>query len=482
MTEELSRVLPNVENGAAKPPTHPQRSIEEVEAQADASLAKRDQIKQAEQLAETADRQGQMELFLMENEMFGYEPYSEEVMASLTALLLEMEGKLRRVRPEYDITKGWNKEQIQSYLKREYVERVDLKEDADSDEAKDNQYANAERQIREKYAPKSVDNLTLCRELVQNYQEAVPPEELAKLQAFIQIQSFASTPEDAAIVTAKINALSFDGGIPNPRLFIETNILSDESLSESYRETVAKHFDIPNPRIKTGGQVDQTLDARDPDGKPLYTAANPVEIGKNTLAYEKPDGSRAVLVSTDGRADREIPWNRGDAPDVIGTKISLAKIWARNEWDGSTDFFGESVDIETDILSQTDPHKLTKVRNVINAIFGGTRGYDGVIVQDHEADFLGWFNQHLAVKGDAAQGDYDKDTALTNRINLGIHPNGEPNQIDYEVLRAAALYTKGQFGQGEPDYFQLQEHLHDLFPEKDIPLTGENAQEAGFTS
>ncbi len=301
------------------------------------------------------------------------------------------------------------------------------------------------------------------------------PEEAAHVAAFLQMRDMAITPEDTERITAKINGMDISGGIPDPVLFVQSAILTDDSFSESYQDAVAEKFNIPNPRVKTGGQVDQTLDARDANGQPLYTPNNPVPIGDDTLAYENPDGSRVVVVDTGDGRRREIPLNGNESDDVRGLKISLARIWAQNEWDGATDFFGESVDIENDILSQTDPQKLVKVRNTINAVLGGTRGYDAVIVQNNEVDFIGWFNQHISTKGDAAIGDFDKASAVENRTNLGIHPNGNPNEVDYEVLRAAANYAKSQYGTGEPNYFSLQEHLNGLFPDR-VPLTEEHPQ------
>ena len=297
---------------------------------------------------------------------------------------------------------------------------------------------------------------------------------LPKLQAFMDMLEMAQGPEDQAIISSKMNTMDFSAGIPNPLLFIESEILADENLSEAYRDSVATKFNLPNPRVKTGGQVDQTLDATDENGQPAYTEANPVALGKDSVGYVKPDGERVVAVDTGDGRRREIPLGN-ESDHVIGLKVSLVKIWGQNEWDGQTDFFGESVDIETDILSQTDLQKLTKLQNTLNAILGGNRGYDAVIVQDHEIDFIGWFNQHTSTKGDAAIGDFDQNTAVENRTNIGFHPKGNPTEIDYEVLRGAANYAKGEYGGGEPNYYGLQRHLHGLFPEKDIPLTGENA-------
>ena len=118
------------------------------------------------------------------------------------------------------------------------------------------------------------------------------------------------------------------------------------------------------------------------------------------------------------------------------------------------------------MFSQTDPQKLSKVRNTINAILGGVRGFDGLIISDADAQFIGWFNQYIATKGDAAQGDIDKEAAADNRTGLGIHPDGDHSRIDYEVLAVASRFAKDQYGSGAPDYFALQTHLRSLFPDR----------------
>jgi len=136
-----------------------------------------------------------------------------------------------------------------------------------------------------------------------------------------------------------------------------------------------------------------------------------------------------------------------------------------NEFKGNTDFFGESVHINT-MLSQTDPAKLRQTQQVMEALLGGNAGYNGEIISDTQAEFIGWFSQFVATKGDAAEGDYDRHTAIENRKNLGLHPNGDPTQIDYDVLRAAGSFAQAQYASGAPDYFALQAHLHDLFPDR----------------
>ena len=472
MFEEQAHPSPDFQGGLPEGEKSPARSLGEVEADHQKFLQQSAQIAQAKSVDATSDRRGQIELFLMENELFGIEPYAPEVMTQLTDLLFEKEADKRLRDPDFKIDRNWKPSSVQRYLERKYTTGEEVAEATTDERARDT-YESVVDGIRA--ANPDISNLALSRQLLSEHSEFVPTEHLVRLQAFVDMHALASSLEDQAIVASKINAQDFSGGIPNPTLFIETEILTDENLSEAYRDEVAKRFNIPNPRIRTGGQVDDTLDSRAPDGGPLYTPDNPIRVG-DADAYENPDGSRAIRVTVPGRGDREIPWLPDDKPDVIGTKISLAKLWAVNEWKGQTDFFGETIDIETHILSQTDPQKLAKVKDVMNALLGGTRGFDAIILQDNEAEFIGWLNQFTATKGDAAESDFDADAAITNRTNLGFHPDGDPQQLDIDILRAAALYAKSQYGSGEPDYFGLQRHLHGLFPHK-VSLSGENAED-----
>lgn len=391
--------------------------------------------------------------------------------------LCQYEQEQRKSDPEFDVTRC-NPRKVAFLLRRMTSENDDA-EAKQTKVANNAKYETFQDHILKSPGYKKLDtNVARLEFLIAA--EGVPEAEKSKFQALLDIHKMATNPGDSVIILARINELDLSQPVPSTSLFVETTILTDQNLSDNFRDAVSSKFNVPNPRIKTGGQVDASLDARNENGEPLYTRESPIDLG-GAAAFENPDGSRAVGVRVPGRGNRDIPWRRNESSDVISTKISLAKIWGRNEWSGQTDFFGEGIDIETHIMSQTDPEKLRKVQNVMSALFGGTRGFDAVIVQDNEADFLGWFNQFSSTKGDASQKDIDAKIAVENRTNLGLHSNGDPQKIDYAVLREAAKYAKSQYGVGEPDYFALQLHLHDLFPDR-VPLTEKNAVSAAGLS
>lgn len=474
----IGDAAPEHEHGAGQPIERgPVRPTDELAAERVASFAEVEARQgEAIRLDERTGEIGSalMELYADEANTELLQPFVDGGQFPETAAehLCQYELEQQADDPSFDVTAEDPRKL--AFLLKKIGAQVSVEEQSDNKVERTTNYKNFLETCKNDPEWQKLDNLTKLSRFVGAPE--VPETEKAKYQALLTIHGMATKPEDAVIVAARINQLDLSQPVPNTALFIETAILADQNLSDSFRDEVATKFDVPNPRIKTGGQVDNSLDARRENGEPLYTPEHPLVLGSGSAAYENPDGSRAVSVSVPGRGDREIPWQRNESADVISTKISLAKIWGRNEWSGQTDYFGEGIDIETHIMSQTDPEKLRAVQNVMNALFGGTRGFDAVIVQDNEADFLGWFNQFTATKGDAMQNDFDAETAIENRTNLGFHPNGDAQQIDYDVLREAAKYAKGQFGAGEPDYFAMQRYLNGLFPDR-VPFTGENAED-----
>lgn len=397
-------------------------------------------------------------------------------------LLAQYEREQRAGNPDFDVTTMDTRrmafmltKQLQEASTSVVAEESEL--DAQSTENSRDDYEEIWEQLNADPDFQNSDNIGKLQTLVAAPQ--IPEAYRVRYKALLTIQEVATNPEDQVIITERINAIDLSAGAPSTALFIETEVLANENLSDEFRASVAELYNIPNPHVRTGGQVGDALAARNENGEHRYTPDNPIDLGGGTAGYVYPNGDRAIRVTVHGRGSREIPLNANDRDETIGLKISLAKIWSRNEWDGQTDFFGEGIDIETQILFQTDPHKLAKVQSVMNVLLGSGRGFDALIVQDNEADFIGWFNQFTATKGDAMQGDFDIDLAVENRTNLGFHPNGDHTQIDYEVLRAAANYAKGQYGSGVPDYFALQKHLHQLFPDR-VPLTGKNQANDGL--
>jgi len=299
------------------------------------------------------------------------------------------------------------------------------------------------------------------------------PEEAAYVAAFLDMQALVTTPEDAEIITANINKLDLSGGVPDPVIFIQSTILNDPNVSEASKEAIAVHFRVPRFKTVTGSQIDKAMDAATETGAPLHTKKNPLPIREGLAAYNNPDGSRVASVTVGGIGRREIPWQRGEKGEIIGLKLSMLKIYAICEAKGQTSFMGESVNVDTFITGQTDPEKLQKTQHIMEALLGGNAGFNGEIITDEQARFIGWFSQYVSTKGDASEGDYDKAVAIENRTGLGFHPNGNNIDLNYDILSAAGSYASGQYGSGAPDYYALQGHLHSLFPDQ-VPLTGQN--------
>jgi len=458
-------------DGANSAP-RPQTEWHEVEAKAAQSRAGEQQAQQAEDLDKQTDRQAAIELYLMDNDLFGFEPYSPEVLGDLTKLLHAEEQKYREAVPDFDIASNWSEKRILRFFERKYDQKLEKTESTENREKEKSAYEQVLSAIKQENP--DIDNLTLCQKLLAQ-SDKLPKSEIPKLQAFVDMQSLATTPEDQLVVNAKINTLNFDGGIPDPVLFIQSSILTAPDLSEASKDAIAKHFKVPRFKTNTGSQVDKAMDAKNEAGEPLHDEHNPLPIRDGLAAYNKPDGTRVARVEVDGIGSREIPWARGEKGETIGLKLSMLKIYAINEAKGVTDFMGETVDIDTVISGQTDPEKLRKTSQIMEALLGGQAGYNGQIITDQQAEFLNWFSQYTSTKGDALEGDYDKHTAVESRTALGFHPNGHGSKLDYDVLRAAGSFAQGQYGSGAPDYFALQKHLHSLFPNR-VLLTGENEE------
>ena len=479
MTEELapSQEIPDGE----KLPPKPETQWSEVEAQANASLSGQEKARSDKKIAENADRKASIEFFLVDNDLFGFEPYSPEILNNLTILLVDIESKRQLSNSEFDVTTDWSEKKITRFFERK-LDDAEMNDTANTEEKEDREYIAAVKNIREQ-SP-NISNVDLCKTLIEGsfndengeltkYAESIPTSEMANVQGFVDMKNLAATPEDQAIVEAKINALDFSNGVSDPVLFLQSSIFTDPAISEASKDAMAQRFNVTRFKTNTGSQVDTAMDAVNEAGEPLHDESNPLTVRHGVDAYVKPDGSRVARVNVDGIGMREIPWERGERGEIIGLKISMLKIWAINEAKGVTDFMGENVNINTYITGQTDPEKLRKTQQIMEGLLGGNAGYNGEIITNEQAQFLSWFNQYTSIKGDANEGDYDKATAVSNRTDLGLHPNGNPELIDYEVLRAAGSFAQAQYGTGSPDYYSLQKHLHELFPDR-VPLTGEN--------
>jgi len=84
-----------------------------------------------------------------------------------------------------------------------------------------------------------------------------------------------------------------------------------------------------------------------------------------------------------------------------------------------------------------------------------------------------WFHKG---QGDitGADGGAEQNDSLSSddgMKDLGIlNKNGVFQQ---DIMEAALLFIQDQKVGGEPDFYSLQKHLHEFFPDK-VPLTGKN--------
>jgi len=462
--DERAAPAENSGEGASKETTSP-RSDEAIANERTASLAVQADNNAAEQAEHQQDRQTCITEHMIATDCLAEFDWNHPAIPDgLVQRLVKYEVDKRVSKPDYDLTSK------PAVMIRKIAETEwNLLQEATGKEESDQEKLSY-KDFYKFLTGSTVDKLKAIQAKADDF-----PEEAAHVAAFMQVLDLAQTPEDTAIVTAKLNALDLSGGIPDPVLFIQSSILTAPDLSEASKDAIASHFKMPRFKTNTGSQVDKAMDAKNEAGEPLHDEHNPLPIRDGLAAYNKPDGSRVARVEIDGIGSREIPWQRNEKGEVIGLKLSLLKIYAVLEAKGTTDFMGETVDVDTIITGHTDPEKLRKTSQIMEALLGNNAGYDGQIISDEQAEFLNWFSQYTSTKGDALEGDYDKHASVESRTALGFHPNGHGSKLDYDVLRAAGSFAQGQYGSGAPDYFAMQKHLHGLFPNR-VPLTKENSE------
>jgi len=454
MADKEHSVPPNNVDESQKSKEASLRSGADIEAEHTRQHNVQIEIEAAEALSKSEDRYTLIAQHLIDTDCLDdFDWEHPAIPDGLVARLAGYEAEKRITRPDYDLT---SKPDI--IVKKLALRQWDLLQDESAKAASDTQKSSY-TEFLQSLTGTTVEKLNAIAAKTDQF-----PEEAAYVAAFLDLQLLAQTPKDSELLTAKINTLDLSGGIPDPVLFIQSTILNDPNLSESSKEAIAVHFNIPRFKTVTGSQVDRAMDALTKTGELLHTRENPLSIRDGLSAYNRPDGSRVARVTVDGIGTREIPWQRNEKGETIGLKLSMLKIYAICEAKGQTSFLGESVTVDTFVTGQTDPEKLSKVQHVMEALLGGNAGFNGEIITEEQASFMGWFSQYVSTKGEASEGDYDKITAVKNRTDLGFHPDGDASKLDYDILSAAGSFASGQYGSGAPDYYALQNHLHAVFP------------------
>lgn len=364
------------------------------------------------------------------------------------------------------------------------LERV-AKQQADAVESEQAQAERSEAK-QDAYA-QWIDQFETITELIENL-NTLPvnqfPElatEKAKLEPFQALLSLAHTKNDQVLIRQKMNTLSLST-LPDPVAFITTEIFSsaegDNGFSDEMQEAVAKTFDLTHRRLKTGADLakamnETTTDPETGEVSARYHKDNKLLVRKtpsragDVYLHVSDEGERVVEVRlSDGRY-REISMPSGaNEADELRTYTNLLGLYSQLEEDGHTDFLGEGMSITHAITNIRDPFKRNKLENTLNALLGSTAGFDGKVLDAADYQQIGRYVNYLGgQKGDAQVGDVSPTEAVKRRTDLGIHPQGNPQIIRYEVLRTACLYMQEHWITTAPDYDALQAHLATVYPE-----------------
>ena len=136
----------------------------DIEAHANACLQEQAAVHHAETVSEHADRPQVISQYLIDNELFGYEPFGEETLSALTELLMGKEASKRAVDPNFDITTHWPEPRVRRFFERKYAV-ADEADICDELIEQDLSYLEAEAEIREQNP--RINNADLCAALLK---------------------------------------------------------------------------------------------------------------------------------------------------------------------------------------------------------------------------------------------------------------------------------------------------------------------------
>jgi len=420
-------------------------------------------LHQAETAASQADREAAIQAFIVENDFLGFDPKDDGMMEALTTILLRRETLYRKRSADFDICTR----------PVEYLRTVAIRAGMKADEsAKTEDYQSVIESLKGKSGREILTILST--------HEATPAVENEKANQYLRLLSpqLVSNEQDRALIQSRVDTLDFSAGVPDPIRFIQTTLFTEPTLSRETKQAIATEFGLSPTSIATGSDLiaglrESVIDPTTGEPRPKYDRDHPLEYREGVGAYVDESGEKVLRVElADGRV-REIPITTED-PTQMRTFASLLAIYGRLEEAGISHFMGEPFNIETDLYHQTDIDQTWRVAQVMEALLGGDAGYDGEIIWNDQLDLLVWESQFFSTKGDAAASDYDIERSWQNLQELGIRtPEGEMN---FDILRAAGDFMRGQYLTGAPDYYGLQLYLHGLYPEQ-VPLTGENAED-----
>ena len=98
-----------------------------------------------------------------------------------------------------------------------------------------------------------------------------------------------------------------------------------------------------------------------------------------------------------------------------------------------------------------------QTQQVLEALLGFNKGYNGRIINESDIAKLKWQLQIFSRRGDAAEGDHDIGQTRQNLVELGVRD--KDGKLDFEVLKAVGSYTREIYLIGEPSFAALKKHL-----------------------
>lgn len=292
---------------------------------------------------------------------------------------------------------------------------------------------------------------------------AVPIQYQKQYQHFQKLlaPTLVTNEHDRNLVTTSFSQLDLTTH-PDPVLFIQHEILSNDEISEQTKIKIAEAFDLPPFEVGSGTDIAKGLTERvvNPETGEMeyrFDETRKLEFRSGLKAFNQSDTGHKMITAelTDGRT-RDFDVTGWPASGL--TELSdYLMFWRTTEEAGLSNYIEEVFYVDMSLIDDFDPIKARQSRQTIEALMGFNAGYDGKIMSESDGQFLTWMLQAMSKKGDAAQGDYDVNLANSELAELGI--KDKSGQINFETLQSASSYLRGIYLTGEPSFEALKKHL-----------------------
>lgn len=287
---------------------------------------------------------------------------------------------------------------------------------------------------------------------------AVPQTYLTSYRQFQQLLSpkLVRNEQDRKVIEQKFMGLDMTTQ-PNPITFIQTEILGDSEqtgVSLKTQNQIRETFNIPT--VNSGTEILHVLEAMNEDGSVVYDETHPLAIRPGVNAYINNSGNQILQTEIAGRPSRDFDITGWPAARVTELSEYLT-LYTLSEQAGISNMLEACYDIDFALGDDFNISKQAQTRQVIEALLGRNKGYDGRIIDESDVAMLKWQLQIFSDRGDKAQGDHDIEATRQNLTELGVRD--KDGQLNYDVLKAIGSYTSNIYMTGEPNYYNLKKHM-----------------------